>query len=60
MKRKNVDLVPVFFGGGQEDGYRSGTKNLPAAIALATTLRVAEETYDTRRKQDSIMAKFFS
>lgn len=51
VKRKNVDLVPVFFGGGQEDGYRSGTKNLPAAIALATTLRVAEETYDTRRKK---------
>jgi len=49
VKRENIDLIPLFDGGGQEKGYRSGTCNLPATIALATTLRVASETLNERR-----------
>lgn len=28
IKRKNVNLSPLIWGGGQESGYRSGTENL--------------------------------
>ncbi len=28
IKRKGVNLTPLIFGGGQENGYRSGTENL--------------------------------
>lgn len=48
IKRKNVDIVPIFSGGGQEFGYRSGTSNLPTDIALATTFRVAAASFSQR------------
>lgn len=28
LKKKNVNLCPLIFGGGQESGYRSGTENV--------------------------------
>lgn len=28
IKKKKVNLTPLIYGGGQEDGYRSGTENL--------------------------------
>ena len=28
IKKKNVNLSPLIFGGGQENGYRSGTENV--------------------------------
>lgn len=28
VKRKNLNLFPLIFGGGQENGYRSGTENV--------------------------------
>ena len=33
---KNINsLKPLVFGGGQEDGFRSGTENLPAIMCMA-------------------------
>lgn len=48
IKKSNVDIIPLFDGGGQEYGYRSGTSNLPSTIALATTLRIAASSYEER------------
>ena len=33
--RKNIRTEPLILGGGQENGMRSGTENLPAIIAFA-------------------------
>lgn len=46
LKRKNVSLLPVNTGGGHQNGYRSGTTNVPAEIAIAKAIRFAFENQD--------------
>ncbi|MFZ2523395.1 MAG: cysteine desulfurase family protein [Minisyncoccia bacterium] len=41
--RHGVEIHPIFFGGGQESGRRSGTENLSAVIGLAKCLELAEK-----------------
>lgn len=43
MKKKNIVLQPLVFGGQQEQGLRGGTENAPANIVLAKTIRLALE-----------------
>lgn len=47
IKRKNI--VPVMPGGGQEDGFRSGTENLPAIAAFAAAAEYGFEHGDENR-----------
>lgn len=42
MKRRGVPLSPMFRGGGQERGLRSGTENVPGIVGFAKALRIAE------------------
>lgn len=39
--RRNVDLESTLTGGGQEDGRRSGTVNVPFAVGAAEAFRLA-------------------
>ncbi|MCD8203971.1 MAG: cysteine desulfurase [Coprobacillus sp.] len=41
LKKKNISLEPLFNGGGQEEGYRSGTYDLPNALVLAKAVEIA-------------------
>ena len=36
--RRDVRLSPIQFGGGQEDGWRSGTENMPGILALGAAV----------------------
>ncbi|HXW51519.1 MAG TPA: aminotransferase class V-fold PLP-dependent enzyme [Candidatus Acidoferrales bacterium] len=46
--RRGLPLAPLIFGGGQESGRRSGTENVPGAIALSIALELAvKELPDT-------------
>ena len=45
---KSRGLSPVTLGGGQEEGLRSGTENLPAVCAFAEAARLAKESFDER------------
>ena len=45
---KNRGLSPILLGGGQEDGMRSGTENVPGACAFAEAARLAYESFDAR------------
>lgn len=49
IKKENVRLSPVVFGGQQEQGLVGGTENAPANTVLAKTIRLAldekEEAY---------------
>lgn len=41
MKKRNIQVHPVIFGGQQEQGLRGGTENAPANTVLAKTIRLA-------------------
>lgn len=40
---RDVKIRPLIVGGGQEDGYRAGTYNLPGLIGLTAALELAYE-----------------
>lgn len=42
--KKGRRIAPLLNGGGQEQGQRSGTENLPAIAAMAKALRLTMET----------------
>lgn len=44
--RNDVLLKPIFFGGGQEKGLRSGTENVISICGLAKALEVSVSTRD--------------
>lgn len=39
--RKNLELLPLFSGGGQEYGYRSGTEDVANALAFKEALKIS-------------------
>lgn len=48
--RQGTRLVPILFGGGQEQGRRPGTENLPGAVGTALAMQIAaEEPQEIRR-----------
>ncbi|MBT3538632.1 cysteine desulfurase [Candidatus Parcubacteria bacterium] len=49
-KRRNVQLQPLIFGGGQEMRLRSGTENVPGIVGLAKALELVQE-----RREDEYM-----
>jgi cysteine desulfurase len=46
--RKGTRLVPSQTGGGQENGLRAGTQNVPYIVGFAEALRLANEERDLR------------
>lgn len=46
--RQGVKLAPSQTGGGQEDGRRSGTPNVPYAVGAAEAFRLAQAHLDER------------
>ena len=42
--RKNIPIVPLVVGGGQEKGKRAGTENVAAAVGMAAALKASCET----------------
>lgn len=43
--RKGVEIFPLLAGGGQEEGYRSGTENLPGIVGMAKAMKMAAESF---------------
>src|ERR1035437_8503202 len=54
-KRPYVELQPIIFGGGQENGLRSGTENVAQIIGFARALEIAEKD----REKESIRIEKF-
>ena len=53
LKRKSVQLDAQILGGGQENGYRSGTSPVPLDCSLATALRLSLRSLPERRENAS-------
>ena len=49
FKKREIEISPILFGGGQEKGIRSGTENVAAIAGFAKAFELAE----TRREKDS-------
>jgi cysteine desulfurase len=45
VKRRNprVEIEPLIYGGGQENGFRSGTLNVPGIVGLGRASEIAQE-----------------
>lgn len=41
-KKSGVKIRQMMYGGGQEDGVRSGTENIPAIVGLAEAFKIAQ------------------
>ena len=56
-----VRLKPISFGGGQQDGLRSGTENVPGIAGMALAAKMLYEHLDTdTEKLYSLKEKFIS
>jgi len=42
-KRKGVSLNPLIIGGGQENGLRSGSENIPAIVGMAKAVDIMQK-----------------
>lgn len=47
----DVKLSPISLGGGQEQGLRSGTENVPGVIGFAVAIKEAKEHLNGNRKK---------
>lgn len=50
-------LKPLTFGGGQENGLRSGTENVPGVIGFAKAVELAKEHSNGNRKKYTVWRK---
>jgi cysteine desulfurase len=49
-KRREIELTPLFHGGGQENGLRAGTYNTPLIVGLGKACEIAFNELKTIRK----------
>lgn len=50
-KKRRVTLTPVTFGGGQENGLRSGTENVAGIVGFATALELVQGDKEKESKR---------
>jgi cysteine desulfurase len=50
-KKTGVMLEPLIHGGGQEQGFRSGTQDTAAIVGFAVALRLAEQQREAETKR---------
>lgn len=53
--RNGVKLVPLFDGGQQEMGYRSGSENVPAIVGMGEAARIAKNEMSEYSKSMNIL-----
>lgn len=50
-KKSLVEMSPIIYGGGQQNGFRSGTENIQAIVGLAKCLEIAERNKDAESER---------
>ena len=46
--KRGTRIVPIILGGGQQQGYRSGTENVPAIAGMCLAAEIADKEMDER------------
>jgi cysteine desulfurase len=57
--KRNVDIKPIIFGGGQERGLRAGTENVPYIVGMAEALTIAQTMREKESLRLSKIREFF-
>lgn len=56
---RQIKIKPLITGGGQEDGLRSGTYNLPGIVGLSEALALAYQERNTYLKKIKSLSTYF-
>lgn len=56
---EGVRLEPLLYGGGQQNGIRPGTQNVPGAVGLGVACRLAVERVESDRESIGILRTAF-
>lgn len=56
--RDRLELIPIFEGGGQERGLRSGTENVPAITGMGKAIKIASAEINNFYEHVMNMRKF--
>lgn len=59
IKKRYVELQPIIFGGGQEQGIRPGTENVSGIIGFCEALILTFERKEKDRKHFENLQKYF-
>jgi len=57
--RKGVNLMPILYGGGQENGLRPGTENIPYLVALGQACALAQNDLNQEIKRQKELGEIF-
>jgi cysteine desulfurase len=55
----NVKKTPLLFGGGQENGLRAGTENVPSIVGMAKAADIACSNIYTKYRKERKMREYF-
>lgn len=55
----NLKKEPIIFGGGQENGFRSGTWNVPSIVGMAMAAGIAHNEMENRMRKEIKLRDYF-
>lgn len=56
--RSGIQMESLLKGGGQEQGFRAGTENVPGIIGMGKALELAVNTMEARRKRETMLRDY--
>lgn len=57
--RKGVRVLPLFYGGNQENGIRPGTENVPAIVGFGEACLPREQTLKSKKENITSLKNYF-
>ena len=58
--RKGIEIKPLLYGGGQQDGLRPGTENVPAIVGYGAATDIAKSELWERRRECLRVNNYFT